>query len=78
MKEGAITSTAAVSVDDVKTSVQLQRRIGSLNIVFLENSIEMEFEGDVKGRQLDSAIRLISRRYRMWRNTQLAIAKKEK
>ncbi len=60
-------------------NLNVQKQIGKLVIEFYENSVEMKFEGDVKGKSLDIAIRLIPRRYKMWRNTQLAeLKKKEK
>ncbi len=78
MGEVAITSHS-VTPGKVGANVYIQKQVGKLVIEFYENSMEMVFEGEVKGRQLDIAIRQLPRKYRMWRNTQLMeLREKEK
>jgi len=73
------TASHIVTPNVVGANVNIQKLVGKLVIEFYENSVEMKFEGDVKGRQLDIAIRQLPRRYKMWRNIQLTeLKKKEK
>jgi hypothetical protein len=79
MGEVAIPSQTSTPIACVPSDITIQKYRGRVTIEFFENSVEMKFEGDVKGRMLDTAIRLIPRKYKMWRNSQLTeLKKKEK